>query len=88
MVFLEDKNFGKQVSKILDHNLLDMIVDSIGNVIKATNKSEIKNLKKMKGHKIAYRIKIGTYRIGVFIENENVTFSKIAHRKDIYKNFP
>lgn len=43
---------------------------------------------KLEGYKIAYRIKLGDYRIGVFIEDETIEFVRFVHRKDIYKKFP
>lgn len=52
------------------------------------NISEIKNLKKIKGHKNAYRIRIGDYRLGIFIDNEIITLSRVLHRKDVYRYFP
>ncbi len=48
----------------------------------------IDNLKKIKGEANAYRIRIGDYRIGIFIKNETVTFSRVLHRKEIYRKFP
>ena len=50
--------------------------------------SEISNTKKLSGHKSAYRIRIGDYRIGIFITNNIVEFARIVHRKDIYDVFP
>lgn len=52
------------------------------------NVTEIKSLKKIKGHKNAYRIRVGDYRIGVFIQKETVTFSRVLHRRDVYRYFP
>lgn len=57
-------------------------------ILACQNITEIKNLKKIKGHKDAYRIKVGDYRIGIFIQNETVTFSQVLHRKDVYRYFP
>jgi mRNA interferase RelE/StbE len=42
----------------------------------------------LKGHKFAYRIKIGDYRIGIFVESKVVEMARFEHRKDIYKVFP
>ena len=50
--------------------------------------TEIRNIKKIKGHKNAYRIRVGDYRIGVFIQKEKVTFSRVLHRRDVYRYFP
>ncbi|WP_374754821.1 type II toxin-antitoxin system RelE family toxin [Dyadobacter psychrophilus] len=44
--------------------------------------------KKLKGFSNAYRIRIGDYRVGIFVENNIVELARIAHRKDIYKVFP
>lgn len=49
---------------------------------------EITNIKKLKGQDNAYRIKIGNYRIGIFIDNDTIIFSRVLHRKEIYRYFP
>lgn len=64
------------------------VVKAIKNVEDSTSRSQIKGLKKLKGCKNAFRIKIGDYRIGIFIERNNVEFARVIHRKDIYKIFP
>lgn len=46
------------------------------------------NLKKLSGFKSAYRIRIGDYRVGIFVHGDTVQFARIVHRKDIYKVFP
>lgn len=46
------------------------------------------DLKKLKGEDNAYRIRVGDYRIGIFIENEVITFARVQHRRDIYRYFP
>lgn len=35
-----------------------------------------------------YRIRIGDYRIGIFVEGKTVEFARVVHRKDIYQQFP
>jgi len=64
------------------------VIKAIKNVEDSTSRSQIKGLKKLKGYKNAFRIKIGDYRIGIFIERNNVEFARVIHRKDIYKIFP
>jgi mRNA interferase RelE/StbE len=48
----------------------------------------IPSLKRLKGHPFAYRIRMGDYRIGLYIKNNHIQFVRVAHRKDIYKSFP
>lgn len=50
--------------------------------------SEIPKLKKLTGHKNAYRIRIGNYRVGFFFQEETVLFARVVHRQEIYKVFP
>lgn len=43
----------------------------------------------MKGHAGFYRIRIGDYRVGFELVNNNeILLILVAHRKDIYKRFP
>ncbi len=48
----------------------------------------IKNLKRLKNFESAYRIRVGDYRIGFFFEEETIVFTRVLHRKEIYRYFP
>lgn len=80
--------FLKDLDKLRQAAVKKDIKDIIEIIEKTPSLSEIKNIKKLKGHSAAYRIRSGDYRIGVFIENNIVEFIRIAHRKDIYNIFP
>ena len=80
--------FSKDLDKINQASVKKDISDIIYEVKIAANLSEIKNIKKLKGHSTAYRIRTGDYRIGLFVENGVVEFARAIHRKDIYKVFP
>ena len=45
---------------------------------------------KLKGYKDKFKIRYGDYRIGITINKKSneITFERVAHRKDIYKLFP
>lgn len=85
-VFL--KRFSKDLDKIDNRSLLETIADTIEWVENNDASVVIPNLKKLVGYKNAYRIRIGDYRMGVFVEGDTVEFARILHRKDIYKVFP
>ena len=53
-----------------------------------TSIDQIPELKKIKGSDQAYRIRVGDYRISIFIENNAVTFARVQHRREIYRYFP
>lgn len=80
--------FDKDLDKINDEDVRERIAEVIEEVILAQKPSDIKNIKKMKGTKNAFRIRVGDYRIGILIEKETVKFARVALRKDIYDIFP
>lgn len=87
MKFEVQKSFAKDATK-LQANLKDQLSKVIAQIEAAKTLSQISNCKKMKGHKNAYRIKFGHYRIGFYFENNVIELSRILARKDIYKFFP
>ena len=48
----------------------------------------VPNLKKLSGSEHHYLIRVGEYRIGVRIDGDVVTFSRVLPRKEIYRYFP
>lgn len=49
---------------------------------------KITGLKRLKGVKGAYRLRIGDYRIGFYFEKNIIEMARVAHRKEIYDLFP
>ena len=80
--------FNKDISSIKNKSTKQKLVALINLVESAKSKSEIKNLKKLKGFSDAYRVRLGDYRVGIFINDDIVQFARIVHRKDIYRLFP
>jgi len=81
-------SFLRDIKKVKDADLLRLIDLEIISAENAATINNIDSLKKLSGHKTAYRIKINDYRIGFVIDNETITFVRFLHRKDIYKFFP
>ncbi len=82
------KSFLKELKKLRNKHLKDSIVGCITQAESAQNVSQIKNLKKLSGYDVYFRIRVGDYRIGIKIDHEIVYFVVFEHRKDIYKGFP
>jgi mRNA interferase RelE/StbE len=82
------KSFLKEVKKLRNKSLKDDIASAIIQVESAQNITQIKNLKKLSGYDIYYRIRVGDYRIGIKVEKQVVYFVVVEHRKDIYRGFP
>ena len=67
---------------------MDAIYIAIQDVENASKLQDIKGIKKMKGDKTAFRIRIGKYRIGIYIINGVVEFTRVLPRDKIYRYFP
>lgn len=88
MKLLFEKKFLKEVSNLNDAKLQTAIEEIINESERAQNTSQIKNIKKLKGFKNAYRIRVGEYRIGILVEKSTIIFVRFMHRKEVYKYFP
>ncbi len=88
LVFKE--SFKRDLKRIKDKKILKKVKDLINIIESASSLDSIQNVdvKKLKGHKSFYRIRLGNYRIGVKLEVNKVIFVRILHRKDFYKYFP
>jgi mRNA interferase RelE/StbE len=82
------RRFYKDIDKISHLAVKSELLAVIQEVEEAKLLTDIRNIKKLKGHPIAYRIRIGDYKIDIFYEKNVVEFIGIVHRKDIYKVFP
>ena len=84
--------FLKQFSKDIDGLNIKSVNNSLIHLIElmeqADKITEIPNTKKLKGHRSAYRTRMGDYRLGFFFENSTILLARFVHRKDIYKIFP
>ena len=47
-------------------------------------------VEKLKGYRDYYKIRVGVYRVGLFIDKANrvIEFRRVLHRRDIYRYFP
>ena len=81
-------SFDKDLEKINLKSVRLQIARFIEQVESAENLLHFPNLKKLKGHKSAWRLRVGDYRVGFFLEGQKVQFAHAVHRKDIYKVFP
>lgn len=86
LVFL--KSFLKDLDKLKDPKIARKVENIIDDLKAAESLDELSNVKKMKGYSIAYRIRTGSYRMGIYKETEYVEVARILKREDIYKVFP
>ena len=80
--------FSRDIDHISQKSVKSNIAKLIRLVESADSLNNIPNLKKLVGHKSAFRVRLGDYRVGLFHESHKVIFARVVHRKDIYKVFP
>jgi len=80
--------FSKQLGSCTNTRVKGKVAYIIGLVINSNSLVNIQNVKKLKGTKNYYSIRIGSYRIGIVKEGECVIFAAFDKRSDIYKYFP
>jgi len=88
MKLLFEKKFLKEISHLGNPKLQSALEQVILEAETAKSISQIKNMKKLKGYKNAFRIKVGDYRIGLLINSDTIVFVRFLHRKDVYQYFP
>jgi mRNA interferase RelE/StbE len=67
---------------------LRRVKEAIEAVEQADALANLPNIKKLRGTKSYFRLRIGDYRIGLALESETVVFVRCLNRRDIYRYFP
>ena len=81
-------NFARDLKDLKDKALHERVAAVIKEIEAADKLADIPNVKKIKGYRHVYRIRIGNYRMGIYCESDEVELVRILHRKDIYRKFP
>lgn len=81
-------SFDKDLDKILQPHVKQAIQKMMERAELAKNLNEIPNCKRLTAYKNAYRILIGDFRIGLFLDDNVIRFARVAPKRDIYRIFP
>jgi len=82
------KSFSKDIDGVKNKSAKNALIRIIEMMESSDSLDRIPNTKKLKGHKTAYRTRVGDFRIGFFFENSTIILARFVDRKDIYKLFP
>lgn len=89
MILHFDESFEKSIKKLKDQKIKTRLIKLIQDFENADFLTDITNIKKMQGFQTFYRVRLGDYRVGVELQEDNsILFILVAHRKEIYKYFP
>ncbi len=82
------KQFLKDLSKLplsYRNAIEELVFETIPN---ESSYNIMQRVSKLKGKNNYYKIRVGEYRIGLFIKKDFLEFKRTLHRKDIYRYFP
>lgn len=82
------QSFLRDLERIRERSLLDRIQRAIESIEQASGLDSVPHLRRLRGERGFYRLRIGDYRIGLSVEGEEVTLVRILHRREIYRYFP
>ena len=82
------KSFFKDLEAIRDPAVARQVRAALLELEAAPSLRELAGLKKLRGSKSAYRLRLGAYRLGLFVEAGQVEVVRLLPRKDIYRYFP
>ena len=88
MLVVAVKSFNKDIAQITNRSLARKVETVLHKLENANNISQIASIKKLEGAANAFRIRVGDYRIGFFLEGNTIRLMIFAHRKEIYRYFP
>jgi mRNA interferase RelE/StbE len=82
------KRFLKDLSKIPSETrsrIEDFVFEKLPEV---NSIFELGIVEQMRGYPTYYKVRFGSYRIGLRMENNKTILERALHRKDIYRHFP
>ena len=80
--------FVRDLRAFKDRKLRQRIEALIMEVEAANSLAELRNIKVIQGSPNFYRLKVGDYRLGIYVKDDVVAFVRVLHRKEIYRYFP
>ena len=88
MKVLYRKNFLKELARIplnIRKNIEKFVFEELP---KANSIYAVGKVERMKGYTLFYKVRYGSYRIGIKTDNCSIILERVLHRKEIYRYFP
>lgn len=88
MIVRFESVFLKYVKAISNDKIKARLLKFIDEAKTVDTLNNLQGIMRLKGHPSAFRYRIGDYRVGLFIQPNEIIFSRCLHRKEIYRFFP
>lgn len=83
-----NESFLKDLKAVKDKSVLAKVKAAIEASELADTLDQITHIKKMRGSREYFRIRIGDFRLGLKLEGDTLVLIRFLDRKDIYRYFP
>jgi mRNA-degrading endonuclease RelE of RelBE toxin-antitoxin system len=89
MKVLYRKLFLKDLKKLKNQPIYEQVVELAFTVLpEAKQLQNIPGVKAMRRYPKRYRIRVGSYRIGIEVKDKTVEVMRVLHRREFYRYFP
>lgn len=89
MNILYAKRFNNDLDAIRhESKIKKRLLDLIGQIKRVDVLSDISGVKKIEGYPGYFRIRVGDYRLGIKVTENDIEMIRFLHRKEIYRRFP
>ena len=82
------KRFLKDMARLLVNIRQQVKTFSFETMPQADTLERVGNVEKMKGYANCYKVRFGSFRIGLTVREGTIFSERVLHRKDIYRYFP
>jgi mRNA-degrading endonuclease RelE of RelBE toxin-antitoxin system len=83
------KRFLKDLKALKNQPVYEQILQlAFRDLPNAKSLQDIGNVKPMKGATNRYRIRLGEYRLGIAVVDNNIEVMRLLHRREFYRYFP
>ena len=82
------RTFLNDLKAVREKKLLDHVHRVMNDAENARSLRDLVHVKMMEGYKGMYRVRVGSFRIGLYWNGKQLEFVRFLDRKEIYRYFP
>ena len=81
-------SFSRDLRKIRDRKVRDKVEKFLDEACEASSLTHMANVLPMTDHEGYFRVRVGDYRVGPYLDGETLEIVRVLPRRDFYRVFP